>query len=193
MKLKDYIIIGLITLAVFFFFDTDTNTVYKNTVTTDTIVKTVTRPQVHDTIYLTKYKERVLTRYKLDSTLVDSISILNAYIEAMTIREYKQTHNDSILSISVFSKVQGELISNRIEYVLKPRNIKVIETYTTEKKYPKYALYYGGGLKTATDLQNPSLNVNFGFQNKKGNIIEFEINTNSQISIGFKKRFLVKY
>lgn len=193
MKLKDFIYIVLIIIAILFYFDKKGETVYKNTTTTDTIYKTVTLPGVKDTIYITKFKERVLKEYVLDSTLKDSISILNALIDAKTVREYTETHKDSLITISLFSEVEGKLISSRLEYDLKPRKLKVIETHTTEKKYPKYSILVGGGFSTGSMFSNSSLNVNIGYQNKKGHIIEGGISSNKNITFGFKYNLFTRY
>ena len=193
MKLKDFIYIVLIIIALLFYFDKKGETVYKNTTTTDTIYKTVALPRITDTIYLTKFKTRVLKEYVLDSTLTDSISILNALIDAKTIREYTKTHKDSLITVSMFSEVEGKLISSRLEYDLKPRKVKVIETHTTEKKYPEYSLLVGGGFTTGSMFTNSSFNVNLGYQNKKGHIIEGGMDTNKNITFGFKYNLFTKY
>ena len=193
MKLKDVIYIVLIIIALLFYFDKKGDTKYVNTVTTDTIYREIILPRLTDTIYLDKFKERILKAYELDSTLIDSISILNALIDAKTIREYTSTHKDSLITVSMFSKVQGKLLSARIEYDLKPRKVKITETHTTEKKYPKYSLFLGGGFTSSSLIDKASLNVNLGFQNKKGNIIEGSINTNEQFMLGFKYKISTKY
>jgi len=193
MKLKDFIYIVLIIIAILFYFDKKGETVYKNTITTDTIYKTIEIPRLNDTIYFTKFKYSVLKEYVLDSTLIDSISILNALIDAKTIREYNKTHTDSLITISMFSEVEGKLISSRLEYDLKPRKLKVIETHTTEKKYPKYSFLVGGGFTTGSMFTNSSLNVNLGYQNRKGHIVEGGIDTNKNITFGFKYNLFTKY
>ena len=71
LKLKDIVYIILIIIALLFYFDKKGETVYKNTTTTDTIYKTVALPRITDTIYLTKFKTRVLKEYVLDSTLTE--------------------------------------------------------------------------------------------------------------------------
>lgn len=193
MKLKDAIYIGLIILALLFYFGKDSPTVYKDVIRTDTIYKTVTLPPVHDTIYLTDFKERIVTRYKVDSTLVDSISILNALIDAKTVREYTNTHKDSLVTISTTSQVEGKLLFSQINYTLKPRKFQTIETHTTIEKHPKYALFYGGNIQTASRFDNTAFEINFGYQNKRGDVMEVGVNTNKQITLGFKKRFALKY
>tara|TARA_R110000803_G_scaffold45361_3_gene95602 strand:- start:59 stop:586 length:528 start_codon:yes stop_codon:yes gene_type:complete len=172
----------------------DKDVVTVNTTTTDTIYRTVHTKQI-DTLIITKNPKPITIIKDFDiSIYTDSIQILNALIEATKIRTYEKTYEDSTYSATVTIKTKGELLESRFKHVLKPRKFQIKETHTTEKKFPKYSLYYGIRLNTGSlPNTNPSLGGSFGFQSKKGTIYSIGYDTNLTWSVGIQKRFFTKY
>lgn len=77
-------------------------------------VRLVGRIQTPDSALLARYQ-----------SLQDSVDRLNAYIDAITEREYVEKLEDSVQTIEVYSRVSGWLKEQRISYQTKPTNINV--------------------------------------------------------------------
>lgn len=115
----------------------DTLTVYK----TDTIFAPDTtyvylqHPSIYDSIYI----------YEPDSTLCNYI------------RDYKDTINDTNITIFTSDIVKGKLLESKTSYKLKVP-IKIIDSVTTtitNTVIPKYSLY--GGLQVGNQEVSPNL------------------------------------
>lgn len=191
MNLKDYIILALVGFFLFnTFFTNDIK--HENTTTHDTIYRNIHIPAVHDTIFFTKTKTRVITEFSIPDSIKDSIDILNAYIESMKIREYEEKYEDSIISAKLSSKVQGKLLESSLEYVLKTRNIKSIEIHSETKLKPKYAVLLGGGVSVGA-ASFPVLTFGGGLVNKKGRIITLELCSNKSVRLGYFRPVFTKW
>ena len=192
MKAKDIFYIA-ISLFVVFWLAPKRMAKPQPIIKTDTIYRTIHTKQI-DTLIITK-KPKPIKVEKVDiSMYTDSIAILNALIEANKIRTYSKTYEDSTYIATTTNIVKGELLESRFKHILKARKFQVKETHTIEKKYPRFALYYGIHLNSGSFINTrPSLGGSFGFQNSKGTIFTVGYDTNMQISVGVQKRFFLKY
>jgi len=128
-----------------------------------------------DTIKIFKNTKEI----KIDSTYYNKwIKLVNdkskdiAYKDAVTIREYKETFEDSIQKINVFGEVTGRLNKLSVSYDLKERK------FTENVPIPqKYHLFMGGGvgvsMKDNSSVQ-PLYQAGLIFQNKKGNLFSLK-------------------
>ena len=123
----------------------------------------------------------------------DSATILLALLEATKTRKYIEKLDDSILTATIKAETQGKLKSIDFQYTLKEQKLVSYDKTTTHKITPKYSLLLGARLGTSTSLENPSIELNAGFQDKNGNMYEFGYNTNQQISVGGKFNIFRKY
>ena len=114
-----------------------------------------------DSTYYNKYVE-LLTNKKKDSL----------YKDAVTLREYQEVFEDSIITIKTFSETRGWLTKHSLSYETKERNV------TTELPIPsKYHLFVGGGVGVPMEDNSsvqPLYQAGFIFQNKKGNLLNLE-------------------
>ena len=83
------------------------------------------------------------TLYKEHVKLKDSIAKDSAYKEAIAINEYNQVFDDSIQTIEVYTKTQGKILEQSLQYETKPRTITFLDTLEIKKKG---SLNVGGGV-----------------------------------------------
>jgi len=183
---KNIIIILFSVFIIFLLFNNGEET--KNETKIIYKTKTITLKGRTDTIFVSNPKPYKVTEYILDTSLNDSIKVLNELINLAKTREYKKTYSDSIISFNIYTKVVGRLDSLNVNYNLKPRKIKYIETHKETLKKPKFSLYYGFGASN-----NYTLNTSLGFENSKGNYFGVSVNTNGFYGLNYRKRFFTKY
>lgn len=88
---------------------------------------------------------------KAFATYTDSVKQAK-YLEAISLKDFSQTFNDTSLTINVFGKVRGEVIGIGMDYTIKPQTVKA--------KLKQYLLlggvnmrYNGQFNKSGVDLQ----------------------------------------
>lgn len=126
--------------------------------------------------------KELLTAYR---ALKDSVEKEEVYIDAITEREYKETYEDSVVKIDVYTKVRGKLLKQAPSYVVKPFTAKYIDT-TTIKLYEPTINFYGG-VEAGFPMQEGDAKAKgtFYFQNKKQNIISLGVDTKGYIWGGY--------
>lgn len=110
-----------------------------------------------DTIYLPQ-PIKVIKETKIDSTiynkylaLQDSIAKNKLVKDALTIREYNQSFDDSIQTIDVYSEVTGTLNKQQVSYKTKPRNISIDTIIPVDIEIP-YKTKFGLGVEVGVPL-----------------------------------------
>jgi hypothetical protein len=109
-----------------------------------------------------------------DSTQKDSLFKL-----ATKLKAFNSNYEDKFLRL----KINGYVSNNEVKeitpsYTIKEREISV------KKKEVYFRLLAGAGLKSSINFDKPIFYGNFGFQNRKGNILRFGYDTEKSYSIG---------
>jgi len=119
-------------------------------------------------------KELALENYNLQIAYInakDSLEKEKLYKAAITLKSFNQPFENDNFKANVSGIVQGEVKSMKFDYELKKLPIKEI----------KFRMLLGGGITLkAADL-------NLGFQNRKGNVLEVGYNSDKEIRIGYKQ------
>ena len=102
---------------------------------------------------------------------------LKLYLEAIQKRTYKDTLENKHLKFSYTALTTGTLDSIKFDYLIKSDTIKI--------KQPVFRLLAGPSLEFNYLTMKPSIGINVGFQNKKGNIFTGGLNSSQQITIGY--------
>tara|TARA_R110000822_G_scaffold227017_1_gene359628 strand:+ start:2127 stop:2768 length:642 start_codon:yes stop_codon:yes gene_type:complete len=142
-------------------------------------------PEIITKIVVDKeYKEKYEKAIKEN----DSIKAMNLFLKSIEINEYNKVliDNDTI-KIVAYAKTRGILLKYKIDYTIKEKTITYIPEVITER--PKFTLLTGVALivPTTTINQTMVVKLDFGFQNKKGNIIEIGYDTQKNIYLGYKQ------
>jgi hypothetical protein len=126
-----------------------------------------------DTLYLTEFKGySVKTKNPVNDSLatlyknaLDSLDKFKMYLQAIQIGSFEKTFEDSLVSIKVFGKVQGEVKEIGSDYTIKSRTI----LHTPRRTLLKVR----GGFQMQNNLSfnNFTYNFNLGLENEKGRII----------------------
>ena len=142
-----------------------------------------------DTIFLTKFvklkpiieyknnevnKELAIENYNIQmayTKATDSLERLKMYIDAIQLKSFNKTFEDDYLSATLKGISQGEVKSLELEYELK--KIPLEKT--------KLRMFLGSGISLK------AIDLNLGFQNSKGNILEIGYDTEKNIRVGYKK------
>jgi len=119
-------------------------------------------------------KELALENYNLQIAYInakDSLEKEKLYNSAIELKSFNQPFENDNFKANVKGIVQGEVKSMQLDYELKKLPI--------EKT--RFRMLLGAGINfNAADL-------NLGFQNAKGNILEFGYDTEKNIRIGYKQ------
>ncbi|CAL2106368.1 conserved hypothetical protein [Tenacibaculum sp. 190524A02b] len=207
---KDIIYIGVILLIIAVFFKCDFNKTNANTGSTsvDSTKVTLKLPEkkgsfsvkqprsivIHNYISENKNYEKLIAEIeKKYNQKADSLTILRELLQASKVRVYKESFEDSVLSANITTETKGYLKSIDFDYILKPQKVSYYEKTVTKSIKPKFSILVGGKVNTSYDFEKASFGFNLGYQDKKGNIIEFGANTQNQFSIGYKKNIFSKY
>lgn len=92
---------------------------------------------------------------------------LNMMLNASQTRTYVIPFEDEFVSLKGTMQVQGELLSTKYDYTLKPRTIET----TIEIPKSKLSLYGGAQISNNVKLDNFNFSPTLGLQNAKGDII----------------------
>lgn len=122
----------------------------------------------------------------------DSLLKIKQYEDAISIREYKETFEDTFQTIDVYTKTRGEMLQQYVHYKTKPRTIKIDTTIitTVKGKFKVFGLIEGG---TNVISVNP-INKVIGkgtiiFKNSKDNGISVGIDTQGNGYLGYMFKF----
>lgn len=152
----------------------------------DTIIK-------HDTItlknpFLIKWKDKEVVIYKKIDTsslksyiLKDSIEKLNSYINAISINNYKNIKEDSLVKIEVSGLVKSEIKSMDIYYKLKKQELKSKELTSSFR--------LGLGLESQINVNpiyKPSLFIGIGENNQ----FIYSFDNTGRHWIGYQRNFI---
>lgn len=154
-------------------------------------VKTAPQP-----VYITKIKDNSKELLKLLKELenkynktADNNILLQELLSAKQVRVYKETFKDSVLNAEVTAYTTGVLDSIKFKYKTFPVEVK--ETQITKYLTPRYRVLIG--VDGVYSEVNAAIGVNLGVQTKKGNIYALGVNSNTDITFGFKFNVFEKY
>lgn len=158
----------------------------------ETVIVDVVIPPIEgkfDTIYVPK-PITIVERDPLNEDLYDkylkakdSLERLQMYLDAISIKEYKEVYEDSTITITTYSKTRGDLLEQTNEYYIKPR---VIPTeINVEKVNQLYGIIEGG---ISVDLK-PTISAGLILKNKKDNLLSLKINSNKEVLVGYGYKF----
>ena len=102
---------------------------------------------------------------------------LKLYLEAIQKRTYVDSLENKDIKFKYTALTTGTLDSIKFDYVIKPDTIKI--------KQPVFRLLAGPSLEFNYLTMKPSIEINVGFQNKKGNIFTGGFNSSQEITIGY--------
>lgn len=128
----------------------------------DTITEFVpTKETVIDSLYYQKYL-----------ALKDSISKEDFIKDALTVREYKETFDDSIQTVEVYTEVTGKMNKQSLSYKTKPREIKVDTTIPVKVKVPardfsRFAISVGAGFNSQQSGEGVTGKLGLVYKTKK--------------------------
>ena len=110
----------------------------------------------------------------------DSIKQAELYRLATELKNFESNFEDENLKLKISGIIGGNEIKEITPtYTIKKREIEV------PKKETKFRMLAGVGLGNTLTFDKPIFNANVGFQNKKGNIINFGYDTESRILVGY--------
>jgi len=110
---------------------------------------------------------------------MDSLAKIQAYNKAIEINAFKQTFDDNYINAQVTGEVAGNVKQMRLDYTIKPQEIKV------NAPKPKNNLYLGLNVANSLQLNKPLFSAGIGIKNKRGNIINASFDTEKRIGIGY--------
>lgn len=140
---------------------------------------TPSTPVIHKSPTINK---KLLADYR---SLRDSIAKEKAYEEAITENEYRETYEDSIVKIDVYTKVRGKLLKQAPSYIVKPTTVKHIDTTSVNLYEPTINFYGGVEAGFPIGVGETTAKGTLYFQNKKQNIISLGIDTKGHIWGGY--------
>lgn len=118
-------------------------------------------------------------KMQLEFLKMDSLSKIEAYNKAIQINAFKQTFDDKYINAQVTGEVSGEVKQMRLDYTIKPQELKV------DAPKPKNNFYAGINVANSLQLNKPLFSAGIGIKNKRGNIINASFDTEKRIGIGF--------
>lgn len=194
--LKISVLVNIVLISILVFLFSGKEEVIDPVVETKTVyIEVPAKEGKLDTVYLPQpypvtnpVNQDLLDKYE---SLRDSVARKELFKEAITENEYKETYEDSIVKIDVYTKVRGTLLKQASNYFVKPSRLAYKDTVTIIKPYtPKVHLY--GGLEVGIPTENiinPSIKGTLMFQDKKGNMLTAGYDTNKTIWLGKTWKF----
>jgi hypothetical protein len=155
----------------------------KGTFKTDTIIKHVTiKGRVEKVkgkeviVYKNNEinKELALENYNLQIAYInakDSLEKEKLYKTAIELKSFNQPFENDNFKANVSGIVQGEVKNMKLDYEIK--KVPIEKT--------KFRMLLGGGVTFKT------VDLNVGFQNAKGNVLEIGYDTEKNIRVGYKQ------
>ena len=118
-------------------------------------------------------------KMQLEFLKMDSLSKIEAYNKAIQINAFKQTFDDKYINAQVTGEVAGEVKQMRLDYTIKPQELKV------DAPKPKNNLYLGVNVANNLQLNKPLFSAGIGLKNKRGNMLNASFDTEKRISFGY--------
>ena len=118
-------------------------------------------------------------KMQLEFLKMDSLQQIQAYNKAIQINAFKQTFDDKYINAQVSGEVIGNVKQMRLDYTIKPQEIKV------DAPKPKNNLYLGVNVANTLLLDKPLFSAGIGIRNKRGNILNASFDTEKRIGIGY--------
>ena len=205
---REFVYISVLVLLVLMFFNSPFEIKRKSldTIKIDSVevVKVITEYKKEfvqvkpKPIYITKTNDKQLKNIisKLEkkySQKADSVIILREYIQAIKVRKYSETFEDSLLVATFKAETTGTLNSIDFKYTKKPQKINYFKKTITKTLTPKFSLLGGGKINASSSLDNSSFEANIGAQFKNMDILEIGYDTNNSWSVGYKFNIFAKY
>ena len=126
-----------------------------------------------DTVYEpTPFKEVVIDEeyYNKYISLRDSLSKDEFIKDVLTVREYKETFEDSIQTVEVYTEVTGKMNKQSLSYKTKPREIKVdtvIPVKVPEQALRRFAISVGAGFNSQSVGEGVTGKLGLVYKTKK--------------------------
>lgn len=118
-------------------------------------------------------------KMQLEFLKMDSLAKIEAYNKAIEINAFKQTFDDNYINAQVTGEVMGNVKQMRLDYTIKPQEIKV------DAPKPKNNLYLGVNVANSLQLNKPLFSAGIGIKNKRGNMLNASFDTEKRIGIGY--------
>lgn len=118
-------------------------------------------------------------KMQLEFLKMDSLQQIEAYNKAIQINAFKQTFDDNYINAQVTGEVAGEVKQMRLDYTIKPQELKV------DAPKPKNNLYLGINVANSLQLNKPLFSAGIGIKNKRGNMLNASFDTEKRIGIGY--------
>lgn len=118
-------------------------------------------------------------KMQLEFLKMDSLQQIEAYNKAIQINAFKQTFDDNYINAQVTGEVAGEVKQMRLDYTIKPQELKV------DAPKPKNNLYLGINVANSLQLNKPLFSAAIGIKNKRGNMLNASFDTEKRIGIGY--------
>lgn len=96
---------------------------------------------------------------KAFATYTDSVKQAE-YLEAISLKDFSQTFNDTSLTVNLFGKVRGEVIGIGMNYTIKPQTIKAT--------LKQYTIFGGVNITSNTQLNKVGVMPSLSYLNAKG-------------------------
>ena len=96
---------------------------------------------------------------KAFATYTDSVKQAE-YLEAISLKDFSQTFNDTSLTVNVFGKVRGEVIGIGMNYTIKPQTIKAT--------LKQYTIFGGVNITSNAQLNKVGVMPSLSYLNAKG-------------------------
>ena len=112
----------------------------------------------------------------------DSIQKLKLYLDAIQEKEETHTFDNKDLKLEVYTKTRGQILDIKPKYTIKEKEV----TIKVPQKQTVLAVY--GGLELANNalLNNMTVKIDLGVQNRKGTIFTIGADNRSNYYIGAK-------
>jgi hypothetical protein len=118
-------------------------------------------------------------KMQLEFLKMDSLQQIEAYNKAIQINAFKQTFDDKYINAQVTGEVAGEVKQMRLDYTIKPQELKV------DAPKPKNNLYLGVNVANSLQLNKPLFSAGISLKNKRGNMLNASFDTEKRIGIGY--------
>ncbi len=96
---------------------------------------------------------------KAFATYTDSVKQAK-YLEAISLKDFSQTFNDTSLTVNLFGKVRGEVIGIGMNYTIKPQTIKAT--------LKQYTIFGGVNITSNAQLNKVGVMPSLSYLNAKG-------------------------
>ena len=104
------------------------------------------------------------------------------YLDAITIREYKEQFKDSAQEVNVFTKVRGEMLAQSLDYKIFERSVTHTDTIEIKKKRQIYLSPQAGYNYNTFEIK---AGASLLYIDRKKRLYSLGYDTSGFISIGY--------